>query len=193
MAHHHHPHRLSCQGDRLSTARYCAPPLTTHPHPRSSYPHNPPTLSLHPHTHATPLHAPSAPSRHLRWPPITTPPTQIPCDRVPCTYRWTEDMDTMWPGLVATLPVVGGIAWFLIPRIVRCWRVRHLWNNPALFQPSHRPGIPIPVGSPGTEPTSPVVLLPPTANVGSFPFPDPYPTPTNTIRRISTVPTLNDA
>lgn len=96
---------------------------------------------------------------------------------------------TLWPGVAAILPVIGLGLWYLGPRLLRWWRVRNAWRYPTSLPVGFRTGVGVGFDSPGQEPTSPVELLPTTTAVGSFAGPSvPYPTPTNTIRRVSAVP-----
>lgn len=99
------------------------------------------------------------------------------------------DWATVAPGLLG-LPVLGGLLYWGLPRLLRCWRMRHVWTEPGVpsvgaAMGGFRPHVPVRFHSPnGSEPTSPQELLPHTTAVGSFLAP---PTP-YVSRRSSSVP-----
>lgn len=82
---------------------------------------------------------------------------------------------------LASIPAVGLLLWCLVPRLLHWMVYRYRGGVPRL-----RVNVPNHHDSP-SAPGSPVELLPTTTAVGSFPpAHDPFPTPDNTLRRVST-------
>ena len=103
---------------------------------------------------------------------------------------------TTWGPVVAAIPILGGLLYWLGPRLYRWWQFRR-WMGLPILRPGGGGGQPLPVRfgttTMATVPESlsrppPVELLSLTPAVGSFiGHSVPYPTPTNTLRRVSAV------